>query len=151
MLTTITAVGGLLGLAASVVLLALQTREATKQTKISNNIAAATALMELLGSVREAHGLVFLEHPELRAYFYDDKRCPRRGRRRAQVLTTADMLADCLDTALLVSALVPGRAAYEEWVSFSRYILGHSPVIAALVSKHPDWWCALAQLLEPPN
>lgn len=59
MLTTISAIGGLVGLMVSVLLLSLQTRAVVKQTKISNAIAGMSALRESTEDLRETFS-VFL-------------------------------------------------------------------------------------------
>jgi hypothetical protein len=58
--TDVTAIGGLIGLALSVCLLAWQTRAQVQQTRISNSIAAATLLLSTTDALREVFW-VFIE------------------------------------------------------------------------------------------
>lgn len=146
MLTEITAIGGLIGLIASLVLLAWQTREVAKQTRISNAIAGAAGLGESTNHLREVL-VLFVDRPELRSFFYDGKPCPRRGPQRIRVITIADMLADVLEVGLVTTRLIPSTESYEDWLRYSRYMLAHSPVLVDFVREHPDWFPQLALLL----
>ena len=145
MLTAVSAIGGLLGLAVSVALLALQTRAVVKQTTISNSIAGMGALRDSTTDLREIFA-IFIDRPELRAYFYDGKLCPSRGRDRARVLTIAEMLADALETSHLATRLAPSSESHEDWIGYCHYMLHASPSVANLVRQHPEWWPILSRL-----
>jgi hypothetical protein len=152
MLTTVTLLVGLAGLTVSVVsvaFLAWQTRAVAKQTTISNAIAGATALKGAIDSLREVLA-IFLDRPELRAYFFDGKPCPRRGRGRARVLTIADALADVLESGHLAHELVPATESYEDWSRYCAAVLRTSPTLADLVRRQPDWWPRLHLIIRAP-
>lgn len=132
------AAGGLVALITSVLLLAWQ-------TKISNDIAGASVLGNAMASDRDVDR-VTLQYPGLRAYFYDNKPCPRRGRERERVLILTGMYADVLEAGLMSTRRIPASESYEDWLSYSRFILFHSPTMLAFVRAHPDWWPNLAKL-----
>ncbi|WP_406483235.1 hypothetical protein [Streptomyces platensis] len=138
MLKTIVDVGGLVVLAASVLAL-------TWQTKISNDIAGASVLSNAMASDRDVDR-VMLQYPGLRAYFYDDKPCPSRGRERERVLVLTGMYADVLEAGLMSTRRVRASESYEDWRSYSHFVLAHSPTMRAFVREHPDWWPCLAEL-----
>jgi hypothetical protein len=138
MLETVTDIGGLVALVASLVFLAWQ-------TKISNNISGASVLNNAMAADRDVDK-VMLEHPGLRAYFYECKPCPRRGRQRERVLLLAGMYADVLEGGLMATRRVRSSESYEDWLSYSRFILSHSPTMRSLVTEHPSWWPILAAL-----
>lgn len=146
MLATISTIGGLVGLAISVALLALQTRAVAKQTQISNIIAGTNAIRDSLADLREIN-TIFVERPALRSYFYDSKPCPTRGRQCARALAVCEMFADALEVGLQSTASVPSSDSYDDWVSYSKYLLRHSPVLAQQVIEHPDWWPRTHKLL----
>lgn len=64
MITTISAIGGLVGLVISISLLAWQTRAVARQTEISNRIAALSAINGATAGLREVH-LLFVSDPGL--------------------------------------------------------------------------------------
>jgi hypothetical protein len=137
-LKTIVDVCGVALLAASVLVLAWQ-------TKISNDIAGASVLNNAMGADRDVEK-VMLQYPGLQAYFYDDKPCPPRGRERERVLLVTGMKADVLEAGLMATDRVRASESYEDWLSYSRFVLAHSPTMRAFVRDHPDWWPQLAQL-----
>jgi hypothetical protein len=148
MLTTITAIAGLLGFITSTLLLALQTREVAKQTRISNSIAGASTIREAMTTLRDSHHQILFDHPELRPYFYGGRPFPTNADDAPRLIAAADMLADCLEVALHATRYIPATESYEDWIDYSRYLLEHSPVLADLVHQHPVWWPHLAQLQD---
>ncbi|MET9510770.1 hypothetical protein ABZX62_20310 [Streptomyces flavidovirens] len=137
-LNTVTDIGGLVALTASVLFLAWQ-------TKISNDISGASVLGNAMASDRDVDR-VMLEYPGLRAYFYEGKPCPRRGRQRERVLLLAGMYADVLEGGLMATRRVRSSESYEDWLSYSQFIVWHSPTMQSFVKEHPDWWPNLAKL-----
>ncbi|MER6959546.1 hypothetical protein [Streptomyces sp. NPDC000618] len=138
MLAIVTAVGSLTALIVSVLVLAWQ-------TKVSNDISGATVLGNAMASDRDVDR-VMLQYPGLRAYFYEQKRCPRRGRERERVLILAGMYADVLEGGLMATRRVRASESHEDWLSYSRFILVHSPTMRSFVQDHPDWWPNLTKL-----
>src|SRR6202012_759929 len=120
MLASVATIVGLAGVIISVGLLAWQTRAVAQQTKISNAIASASVLSNSTSSLREVLSL-FIEHPELRPYFYESKKPPVRGRKRTYIFTTAEMLADVLEEGLAANSLVRSSRVYEEWPLYCTY------------------------------
>jgi hypothetical protein len=117
------------------------------QTKISNDIAGATVLSTAMANDRDVDR-VMLQFPGMRAYFYERKPCPRRGRERERLLILTAMYADVLEGGLMATRRVPASESYEDWRSYSRYILDHSPTMFSFVQEHPDWFPILAGLCE---
>jgi hypothetical protein len=147
LLTTITAVVGLIGLAVSVALLALQTRAVARQTAISNAIAGASVIKGAMNDLQRVFA-VFIGRPELRAYFFDSKPCPSWGRNRVRVQTITDALADVLEVGHLATHLVPASESHEDWTNFCRDMFRLSPTLADLIRRHPQWWPRLSHVLN---
>lgn len=139
MLSDVTAIAGLIGLIASLCLVAWQTRAIARQTAISNAIAGVSALNTVLSSLREVY-MVFIDHPELRPYFYGGQGMPRSRRLRRQVNTVAEMLADVLESGLLQYRLAPASESSEIWEDYCRHMLAQSPALCELARKYPEWW-----------
>jgi hypothetical protein len=150
MLSDVTAIAGLIGLIVSLCFVAWQTRAVARQTAISNAIAGVSALNTVLSSLREVY-MVFIDHPELRPYFYGGREMPRSRRLRRQVSTIAEMLADVLESGLLQYRLVPASESFEIWENYCRYMLARSPALHALARKYPEWWPELNHFSDETN
>jgi hypothetical protein len=142
----IAAFGGLLGLALSVVLLAWQCREVARQTKISNSVAGASVLQESIQSLG-AFQHILIERPELRRYFYDSAPRPEAGETRDRLLAVAELLADAIEVGLFASRLVVSTGSAEDWESYTRDMIGYSPVLRETIQAHPVWYPMLTELL----
>jgi len=81
MVANFVAIGGLVGVIASVSLLALQARTLAQQAKIGNAIARATVINNASSNLHQIFQ-IFIERPELRPYFYESKAPPLRGYKR---------------------------------------------------------------------
>ena len=147
MITDITAIGGLLGLAVSIALLAWQSRAVAQQAKVSNAIAGTSVLHNTLESIRAIY-VIFFDHPELRQYFYDGMPSPRRGERRVRVITLAEMMADALEDGLMGTRLVPASESADDWSDYCCYLLRQSPALREIVLWRPQWWPNLHALVD---
>ncbi|MEU1518757.1 hypothetical protein ABZ490_42575 [Streptomyces sp. NPDC005811] len=145
MLATVTAIGGLLGLIFSLLLLAKQTRDVSEQVRASNTLNATHGLDHTLQSLRDIY-FKMMERPGMRAYFYDNKPCPDAGEEREQVLLLAEVFADMLTDGLNVTSRIPGTVSHEGWSDYCKFILENSAVMRSLISERPNWWPGLAAL-----
>jgi hypothetical protein len=146
MVTTITAIGGLVGLIISIGLLAWQTRAVAQQTEISNRIAGLSAINGATAGLREVH-LLIVSDPDLRPYFYKNKVYPRRRRQRDRVLTVAELLLDDMEDALCVHHLIPSSESMGDWVIYCQDMLAKSKVLNAAVCRNPKYWPELYHLI----
>ncbi|MFI1443214.1 hypothetical protein [Streptomyces fructofermentans] len=145
MLATITAISGLVGLIASLVFVAVQTRAVSEQVRTANNLNGTNALDICLSSVREIY-FKMLEFPGTRRYFYEGVPCPIDEVERERVLLIAEALADVLEEGLVATRRIPGTESFEDWRDCSRFMRDHSPTIRELMSEHPLWWRELRAL-----
>lgn len=145
MLTSVATIGGLAGVFISVILLAWQTRAVAQQTKISNAIAGASVISNSTSGLREVL-LVFTAHPELRPYFYEFKRPPLRGHKRARIVTIAEILADVLEEGLSVNDLVRTDRISGEWPQYCADVLTASPILNEILQQNPRSWLLLRSL-----
>jgi len=130
---------GTVGVIASLLFAGLQSREIARQTRIQNAIAGAggkVSTNDLLHSILR----IFVDHPELRSYFYDGRSVPTDETTRGRVLTVAEMFADVFDTALLTTSLIDATDSYESWRQGATYFMRQSPALAAIVNDHGEWF-----------
>ncbi|MFF0066546.1 hypothetical protein ACFYRC_34460 [Streptomyces sp. NPDC005279] len=144
MVTTVSALGGLLGLIVSLMFLAKQTKAVSEQVRMGNVINGTTGIDACLNNVREIY-FKMLEYPGMRAYFYDNKPCPDQGEERERILIMTEVLADVLETGLMATRRIPETESYEDWRDYCRFILEHSPAMRSTVAEHPLWWRELAR------
>jgi hypothetical protein len=144
-LTNIVAIVGLIGAIASVGLLAWQTRAVADQAKISNRIAQASIISNSSNNLREFF-LIFIEHPELRPYFYESKKPPSWGVKRTRLIVLAEMLGDIFEDGLVAHHLVPTIRSYDDWVKYCSTVLAASPILKETMELHPGWWPRLRDL-----
>ncbi|WKV73034.1 hypothetical protein AW27_016705 [Streptomyces sp. PCS3-D2] len=147
MIATVTAIGGLLGLIASLIFLAVQTRAVSEQLRMAANVSGTTGLDQCLNNLRDVY-FKMMEYPGLRKYFYDEVPCPEAEIERERVLLLAEALADVLETGLMTTRRIAGTESFEDWRDYCCYILDHSPTLRGLVGEHPAWWPDLRQLME---
>jgi len=132
----------------SLLFLGWQSREVARQTRIANQTAGAAGLRD---SLTHLHSVIqiFVEHPELRPYFYGGVDAPADIAQRAQVDTIAEMLADCMEASLEAGhTLDPFAPNLGDWQDYCRHVLDSSPVVRALVGEYPSWFPRVAQELE---
>ena len=145
MLTNVATIVGLAGVIASVVLLAWQTRAVAQQAKINNVIASASVINNSTSALREVLSL-FVEHPELRPYFYESRRAPSRGHKCKRIVTVAEILADILEEGLAVNLLMSTSRLSEEWPLYCADMLASSPALNEIVNQKPNSWKLLRAL-----
>ena len=144
MVATVTAVGGLLGLIVSLIFLALQTRAMSRQVSSSNSLAGTQILDQTLAGLREVH-FKMLEYPGMRSYFHEASPMRPPGTDRDRVLTFVELMADVLDTGIQAIERIP-ESDNQEWVSYCRFVMSHSPALHDMVTSHSNWWPRLAAL-----
>lgn len=145
MLATVTAIAGLIGLIASLIFVAVQTRAVSQQVRIANNLNGTTGLDLCLNNLREIY-FKMLEFPGTRKHFYDNVPCPTDEVDRERILLIAEALADVLETGLVATRRIPETESFDDWRDYCRFILSHSPVLRDQVAEHPMWWPELMRL-----
>ncbi|MGH9197731.1 MAG: hypothetical protein ACRD1T_18560 [Acidimicrobiia bacterium] len=137
---------GLAVLVASVLLLAWQTWEVARQTRIANEVASAGAQLDstnLLNSVL----LVLVQDPGLRPYFYAGRHPPHDVSVQQKIEGVADMLADVVEANLDVGHRLSSFAHnLPDWEDYGRFLLRNSPQVKSWVTEHPVWFPWLAQM-----
>jgi hypothetical protein len=140
--------------AGSVLFLARQTSQSVEQFLVANELAGARALAqgyELWDRVITR----FIDHPELRQYFYEGVEVPEDSTTRARALAMTELIGDALqsahwlyegkDVALLSSA---GSTDPTDWDDWTQFILTMSPVMRSFVREHPLQYPFLTRMLD---
>ena len=139
MVANLVAIGGLIGLIASVMLIAVQTRTLAEQTKISNAIARASVINNASGNLRQVFQ-IFIDHPELHPYFYGFKDPPLRGHKRARIIMAAEILGDIFEDGFVAHSLLPTSRSSEAWAKYCGLVLSTSPIMNDIMKRNLDWW-----------
>jgi hypothetical protein len=148
---------GTLAVFASVLVLAYQARELTRQSRAANQVAATRAHQGLFRQFEWVSG-AFLQHPELRAYFFSEMAPPPNTTDLSSRLETiaeryADVLYVGLDTA---SGLVTygewrpskGRQDFaSQWVEYVTAMIERSEPLRSVIRANPGVWPSLELLL----
>jgi hypothetical protein len=114
----------------SVLVLAYQGRELAGHTRVANEVAGTRAHHELLIHYKSVVD-VFIQYPELHAYFFDKTAATPSSSDSVRLDVIADTYADWLASGLMTSKQLASYADWtEEWTSFtppSAGELGSSP------------------------
>lgn len=95
---------------------------------------------------------VFVEHPEVRPYFYDNRPAPTEEPLRSRVLATAELVADHLESVVLSQDAVEARTR-AVWVRYMQGLYRRSPVLRAFVAPENEGYrydAAFLDLLRAP-
>jgi len=144
--TAIATTVGIVGVVGSLAFSGWQTRQLARQTETQNAIAMATIVHNTADRLNATYR-VFVDYPELRAYFYDGAPSPATGPERARALTVAEMLGDVLDALLYTTSKFAARGEYDDWIDYIEHILDQSPTLTRLILEHPKWWPQIENIL----
>lgn len=128
-------------LVASLLFLGWQSRSVARQTRIANQTAVVACRFDAL-TLLQSVWRIFVEHPELRAYFYDGLEPPDDPLEDARVRTVAEIMADCLHAGLEAGRRLDPYDG--DWTDFRREMLRSSPALRRCVSEDPGAWPAIA-------
>lgn len=138
---------GTAGVVASLVFVALQTRELSRQTRANNRIAVTTGMYNAL---ERSHQLDFFlaEQPQLRAYLYEGLPCVESDANFPVVATLAEVLADVIDYGLMVAELLPGTEQYIGWGLYATHAVDNSPHLRQHLAERPEWYPQLSRHVD---
>jgi putative addiction module component (TIGR02574 family) len=79
----------------------------------------------------------FLEHPDLRPYFFDGKDMDPGDPRYLKAESIAELLLDNFDSELEFGPYFPGGAPHQSWTNFMHDSFDNSPILVRTIEK--DW------------
>jgi hypothetical protein len=142
-------VAGIVSAAALVVtllFLARQTRESTRQSVLANQLAGVQATGEIYSTVDRILYRM-LEFPELRTYFYDGVAVPDDGDTfdsrmvQSRTLVFAELFANAIERGLETYRSIDPAADFRTPMdAYTGDIIGASPTLRTLVATHRGWW-----------
>lgn len=95
---------------------------------------------------------VFVEHPEIRPYFYDGLAAPTEEPLRSRVLATAELVADHMESVVLSQDAVAASTG-TVWVRYMQGIYRRSPVLRSFLAPENEGYRyadAFLELLREP-
>jgi len=126
---------------ASVLVFAYQARELARQSRVGNEVAGTLAHREILLHWKELSD-VFIQYPELHAYYYDQTPNTPSANDSVRLAVIADQHADWLDAVLITSRQL---ASYEytgltyEWDDYTTSVVGSSSLLRSTIRDTRDW------------
>ncbi|WP_328477914.1 hypothetical protein OHA21_25730 [Actinoplanes sp. NBC_00393] len=139
---------GILGVLGSLIITSWQTRMLVKQTRLKVSSAVVQADHGPASMLQNVL-ILFVQHPELRPYFFDSKPVPENEPERSRVKATADLFADAIYAGLHTGLLLPGDGVHQAWCTYATDVLRTSPALRALWAEHSNWWPPdLADMLD---
>jgi len=121
----------------SVLVLAYQGRELAGNTRVANEVAGTRAHHELLIHYKSVVD-VFLQYPELHAYFFDKTAATPSPSDSVRLDVIADTYADWLASGLMTSKQLASYADWaEEWTFFTPQTLASSARLRAMIRDNP--------------
>ena len=126
---------------ASVLVFAYQARELARQSRVGHEVAGTQAHREILLHWKEVSD-VFIEYPELHAYYFDQTPNPPSATDSVRLKVIADQHADFLDVVLITSRQL---ASYEytgltyEWDDYITRVVGSSSILRSIIRDTGDW------------
>jgi hypothetical protein len=137
----------------SLLFLARQTRESARQSHLANQIAGSQAKSEIYETVdRILYG--FLQHPELRKYFYEGAEMPESSSEddpevRGRVLTFAELFADVIERGLDTYRSIDPAADFQSPMEdYARDMISTAPALRYWLREHPGWWPNMESWIE---
>ena len=141
------AILGFVGVIVSLLYLATQTKEVTRQSK-SLEESIRVQVYQGLSSDMLGIDRVFIEHPELRPYFYEGKELSQDSPIYNMALSAAEMKLDFYDTVLIQMTHFAQSLA-DNWKDGVRYAFALSPIMRTMLVTHKSWYTdELVELAE---
>ena len=122
----------------SVLVLAYQGRELARATRVANQVAGTQAHRELLLHWKSLSD-VFIQYPELYAYYYDRATDTPSASDNVRLDVIADQEADWFHAGLMTSQRLAsyGRFIDDEWAVFIPQQLAASKRLRAIIRDNP--------------
>jgi hypothetical protein len=127
-----------LAVVVSVLVLAYQGRELARATRVANQVAGTQAHRELLLHWKSLSD-VFIQYPELYAYYYDRTTDTPSASDNVRLDVIADQEADWLHAGLMTSQRLASYAHFigDEWAVFIPRQLASSKRLRAIIRDNP--------------
>jgi hypothetical protein len=125
----------------SVLVFAFQARELARQSRLANEVAGTRAHREIILHWKNLMD-VFIQYPELRAFYFDQTSDTPSASESARLGVIAEQHADWLEVALVTTTQL---AAYEysgmtsNWVDYVPRTVASSSLLRSTIRGQGDW------------
>jgi hypothetical protein len=136
-----------LAVVVSVLVLAYQGRELAGHTRVANEVAGTQAHRELMLHWKSWSD-VFIQYPELHAYYYDQATDTPSASDTVRLDVIADQEADWLDATFITSQRLASYAHWgDEWMVFIPRELASSTRLRAIIRDNPAAYPSVEQFV----
>jgi hypothetical protein len=137
-LSLIISIAGFLMVITTLIFLARQTREMTKQSKF---VAESLRVSIYQGNESRSFEVdeIFINHPELRPYFYLGQDIEESDPAYNKVIAIADLMLDFLDSILLQPKFFGATFVRDSWGEVIADIFANSPILCRHLQSIKDW------------
>ncbi len=144
-------IAGILGLIATLLIMAWQTHQLRQQTETANAIAHLGAHYNALERAHDINRLL-LEHPELQPYFIQGQECLPSDPHSASVKLIAEMMADVFDLGLELHRRIADPVHGHCW-DFVILDALKQPALRDMLTSGAPWWPDLKLFFDhqPPE
>jgi len=126
-------------LTVSVILVGIQVREMTRQSRHGVQATLASVYQAMNNEMMQINRL-FVDRPSLRPYFYEDRELAEESpEERDRIDATAELFVNFIDNVLTQMPLLPGHLA-QPWRTYFASVTTTSPVLREFWKRHREWY-----------
>ena len=119
--------------------LARQTKSATEQTSLVAESVRGAVYAAVATQISEANR-IFIDHPELRGYFYEGAQLRDSDSNRERVEAVAEHLLDYFDSVLMQLEYLPQPWPRDWWDAYIVDSFARSEVLCDYLAAHRSWY-----------
>jgi hypothetical protein len=126
---------------ASVLVFAYQARELAHQSRVGNEVAGTQTHREIMLHYKRFTD-VFIQYPELHAYYYDQSPSPPSGTDSVRLRVIAEQHADFFEVVLITKGQLKSYdwvALYGGWDDHIASSLGSSSILRSIIRDTRGW------------
>jgi hypothetical protein len=126
---------------ASVLVFAYQARELARQSRVGNEVAGTQAHREMMLHYKRFSD-VFIQYPELHAYYYDQTPNTPSANDSVRLAVIADQHADYLDSCLVTTRQLKSyepTGMIQGWDDYIASRVGSSSILRSIIRDTGDW------------
>jgi len=126
---------------ASVLVFAYQARELARQSRVGNEVAGTQAHREMMLHYKRFTD-VFIQYPELHAYYYDQTPNTPSANDSVRLAVIADQHADYLDSCLVTTTQLKSykpTGMIQGWDDYIASSVGSSSLLRSIIRDTRDW------------
>lgn len=119
----------------------------SRQTKAARDATLALVYQNISGQMADINRL-FVDHWDLREYFYANAAFDDEDPRRQQVAAIAELVVDFMDNALTQCPVLERHDVEADWTAYFRDLYDSSPSLREYWQSYGDRWYANSPLVR---